>query len=80
MLVMVRSFTYSTDGGVFFMKPDSSAFMIIVFERDINGEAGHAGGSDGIYYAAPCNSREEAVDIVNEMRHLVWGKKAPPVE
>jgi len=80
MLDMVRSFTYSTDGGVFFMKPDSSAFMIIVFERDINGEPGHAGGSDGIYYAAPCNSREEAVDIVNEMRPLVWGKKAPLVE
>ncbi|MBN2557889.1 MAG: hypothetical protein JXB33_03930 [Clostridia bacterium] len=76
----VRSFTFSSDGGFFYMKTDVSAFMIVVFELDANGDKRPAGGLDGIYYAAPCSTREEAVDIINELRPMVWRRVAAPIE
>lgn len=79
-LESVRTFIHWIDGGIFYMKPDASAFMIIVFERESNGEVGPAGGRDGLYYVGPCNTREEALEIINELFQLTRGKKASQIE
>ena len=76
----IRSFGHSLDGGFFYLKPDKSALMIIVFEKDENGETGHAGGADGLYYVAPCSTREEAIEIINELRPMIYRKDVTPVE
>lgn len=75
-----HSFGHSIDGGLFFMKPDTNEIMIIVFERDETGQAGTAGGQNGLYYAAPCNTREEALEIVNDIYPTFLGKEMIPVE
>lgn len=73
-------FGHSIDGGFLYMKPDTNEIMIIVFERDENGQDGHAAGQDGLYYAAPCNTREEALEIVNDIFPMFWGRLLKPIE
>ncbi len=76
----INSFGHSTHDGFFYLNPGTGELMIIVFENDENGGPGHAGGSDGLYYAAPCNTREEALDIINYFSPKIWGKKVTPRE
>lgn len=77
--INVGTFSDYIKVGYVYMEPGAKDIMILVVEKDENGEYGWCGGGEGLFYAAPCNTREEALDVVNGIIPKVWGEEAKPI-
>ena len=75
--VNVGSFSDRINVGSIYMTPGVKKVMILVAEKD---DYGGYGGDTGLFYAAPCDNREEALIIVNEIIEKIWSKRAMAIE